>query len=90
MLSDVGRHFVYHWRVWTLIAVIVIVVNEGVDRNFFDHRQHVDGDLLIAVVAVVISFLVSYMVARLKSTAARGASSRSRLASIRPRGRRIR
>jgi hypothetical protein len=67
MLPDMRQHLVSHWRVWLLIAAIVIAVNEVVDRNFFDHREHIDGDLLLAVVAVVISFLVSYFVARLKS-----------------------
>jgi hypothetical protein len=57
---------VKHWRVWLLIAAIVIAANEVVDRNFFDHREHIDGDVLLAVVAVVIAFFGSYLVARRK------------------------
>jgi hypothetical protein len=58
------KHFVSHWRVWLVIAVIVIVANELVDRNFFDHREHIDGDVLLVVLASVIAFFGSYFVAR--------------------------
>jgi hypothetical protein len=37
-----------------------------VDRNLFDHREHIDGDALLAVVALVIGFFGSYVVARRK------------------------
>ncbi len=67
MLPNMRQHLVSHWRVWLLIAAIVIAANEVIDRNFFDHREHIDGDVLVAIVAVVISLLVSYFVARLKS-----------------------
>ena len=58
------KHFVSHWRVWLAIAAIVIVANELVDRNFFDHREHIDGDVLLVVVALAIAFFGSYFVAR--------------------------
>jgi uncharacterized membrane protein YhaH (DUF805 family) len=64
------RHFVSHWRAWVVLAVAVIVINELVDRNFFDHREHIDGDFLHTVVVLLISVTVSYAVARL--TARRG------------------
>ena len=46
------QHLTSHWRVWLLIVVVVVVVNEVVDRNFFDHREQVDGDFALAVVAL--------------------------------------
>jgi hypothetical protein len=58
------RHLVSHWRVWLLIVVVVVVVNEVVDRNFFDHREHVDGDFALAVVALIVAFFGSYFVRR--------------------------
>jgi Co/Zn/Cd efflux system component len=58
------QHLVTHWRAWLLIVVAVVVVNELVDRNFFDHREHIDGDFALAVVALVIAFFGSYLVAR--------------------------
>jgi Co/Zn/Cd efflux system component len=58
------KHLLSHWRIWVVIAVFVIIANELVDRNFFDHREHVDGDFLLAVVALVITFFGSYLVAR--------------------------
>jgi len=61
------QHLVSHWRVWLLIVVVVVVVNEVVDRNFFDHREHVDGDFALAVLALVIGFVGSYVVGRLKA-----------------------
>jgi hypothetical protein len=67
MLSGMRQHFVSHWRVWLLIVVVVVVVNEVVDRNFFDHREHVDGDFALAVVALVIGFFGSNVVARRKA-----------------------
>jgi len=67
MLSGMRQHLVSHWRVWLLIVVVVIVVNEVVDRNFFDHREHIDGDFALAVVALVIGFIGSYLVGRRKA-----------------------
>jgi len=58
------QHVVSHWRVWLLIVVVVVVANEVVDRNFFDHREHIDGDFALAVAALVIGFFGSYLVAR--------------------------
>lgn len=63
------QHLVSHWRVWLLIVVVVVVVNEVVDRNFFDHREHIDGDVALAVVALIIAFFGSYLVARRTSRA---------------------
>ena len=60
------QHLVSHWRVWLLIVAVVVVVNEVVDRNFFDRREHIDGDFALAVVALVIGFFGSYLVARRK------------------------
>ena len=61
------QHLVSHWRVWLLIVVVVVVLNEVVDRNFFDHREHVDGDFAVAVVALLIGFIGSYLVGRRKA-----------------------
>ncbi len=60
------QHFVSHWRVWLLIAVLVIVVNELVDRNFFDHQEHIDGDFALVVLALLVAFFGSYLVVRLR------------------------
>ena len=60
------QHLVSHWRVWLLIVVVVVVANEVVDRNFFDHHEHIDGDFALAVVALVIGFFGSYLLARRK------------------------
>jgi hypothetical protein len=35
-----------------------------VDRNFFDHREHIDGDFVLAVLVLVVAFFGSYLVAR--------------------------
>jgi hypothetical protein len=43
---------------------MVVVVNEVVDRNFFDHREHIDGDFALAVVALIVGFFGSYLVGR--------------------------
>ena len=64
------QHFVSHWRVWLLVVAVVVVANELVDRNLFDHREHVDGDFVVAVAALVIAFFGSYLVARLRSRGA--------------------
>jgi hypothetical protein len=45
-------------------VVVVVVANELVDRNFFDHREHIDGDFALAVVALAIAFFGSYLLAR--------------------------
>jgi hypothetical protein len=54
------------WRVWLLLAVAVVALNELVDRNFFDHREHVDGNVVLTVGVVGIAFLASYAVVRLR------------------------
>ena len=64
MLPALRRHLVSHWRVWLLIVVVVGVVNEVVDRNFFDHRDHIDGDFALALVALLVGFFGSYFVGR--------------------------
>ena len=67
MLSGMRQHLISHWRVWLLIVVVVVAVNEVVDRNFFDHREHIDGDFALAVVALVIGYSGSYLVGRRKA-----------------------
>jgi hypothetical protein len=62
--GGVRQHLVSHWRVWLLIVVVVVFVNEVVDRNLFDHREHIDGDFALAVVALIVGFFGSYLVAR--------------------------
>jgi TRAP-type mannitol/chloroaromatic compound transport system permease small subunit len=66
MLMGMQQHLVSHWRAWLLIVVVVVVVNEVVDRNFFDHREHIDGDFALSVVALFIGFFGSYLVGRRK------------------------
>jgi uncharacterized membrane protein AbrB (regulator of aidB expression) len=63
---SVRRHLVSHWRVWIVVAVVVVVVNELVDRNFFDHREHIDGDVVLTVLVLLVTVLLSYVVARLR------------------------
>ena len=58
------NHFVSHWRVWLTIAVVAVVANELLDRNFFDHREHIDGDLVVTIAVLLIAFFGSYVVAR--------------------------
>jgi hypothetical protein len=67
-------------------VVVVVVVNEVVDRNFFDHREHLDGDFALVVVALVIGFIGSYLVGRLKGGERLRASpvNRATRAIIRP------
>ena len=62
--ADMRQHLSSHWGVWLLIALAVVVVNEVVDRNFFDHREHIDGDFVLAVLVLVVAFFGSYLVAR--------------------------
>ena len=66
------QHFVSHWRVWLVIAVVVIVANELIDRNFFDHQEHIDGDVVITVLVLLIAVLGSYFVARFREPRALG------------------
>jgi hypothetical protein len=67
MLCEVRRHLVSHWRIWLLIAVVVVAVNEVVDRSFFDHREHIDGDVVLTVLVLLLAFLASYSFARLRA-----------------------
>jgi hypothetical protein len=56
------RHFLAHRWVWLAIAVTVVVANELIDRNFFDHREHIDGDVVVTLFVLLLSFFGSYMV----------------------------
>ena len=67
MLGGVREHLVSHWRIWLLIALVAVVANEVVDRNFFDHQEHIDGDVVITVACLLVAFFGSYAVVRLKS-----------------------
>jgi hypothetical protein len=60
------RHLVSHWRIWIVVAVVVVVVNELVDRNFFDHREHIDGDVVLTVLVLLVTVSLSYAVARVR------------------------
>jgi L-asparagine transporter-like permease len=57
------RHFLTYRWVWLAIAVTMIVANELIDRNFFDHREHIDGDVVVTLLVLLLSFFGSYMVA---------------------------
>ncbi len=81
MLRNVRAHLASHWRIWLLVAVIAAVVNEVVDRNFFDHQERIDGDVVITVACLLVAFFVSYAVVRLKSRK-RTSTSEPDLASI--------
>ncbi|HWJ32764.1 MAG TPA: hypothetical protein VNR59_10530 [Gaiellaceae bacterium] len=61
------RHVAAHLWIWVALAAVVVVVNELVDRNFFDHREHIDGDVLVTLVVLLIAILVSYSVVRLRA-----------------------
>ena len=66
------RHFTSHLRVWLGLVVLVVAANEIVDRNFFDHREHIDGDVVITVLVLLIAVLGSYFVARFREPRAPG------------------
>ena len=59
------RHFLAHRWVWLAIAITVVVANELVDRNFFDHREHIDGDVVVTLLVLLVSFFGSFVVAAL-------------------------
>ena len=59
------RHFLAHRWVWLAIAVTVVIANELVDRNFFDHREHIDGDVVLTLLFLVVSFFGSFIVGAL-------------------------
>ena len=50
------RHFLAHRWVWLAIAVTLVVANELIDRNFFDHREHIDGDVGVTLFVLLLSF----------------------------------
>ena len=56
------RHFLAHRRVWLAIAVTVVVANELIDRNFLDHREHIDGDVVVTLFVLLLSCFGSYLV----------------------------
>jgi purine-cytosine permease-like protein len=58
------RHVVSHWRVWVVIAICVIAINEVMDRSFFDHREHIDGDVVVTAAILLIAISVSYGITR--------------------------
>jgi uncharacterized membrane protein YhaH (DUF805 family) len=62
----VRRHLVSHWWIWVIVVAAVVVVNEVVDRNFFDHREHIAGDFVLALLVLVLAFFGSYLVMRRK------------------------
>jgi hypothetical protein len=70
--EEVRGHLRSHWRIWLLIAVAVVTVNEVVDRNFFDHREHIDGDFVLTVLLLAVAFFTSYVIVRLKARRAVG------------------
>jgi hypothetical protein len=60
------QHIVSHWRIWLVVAAVVIVANELIDRNFFDHREHIDGDFVLTLLVLVLTILGSYFVVRVR------------------------
>jgi multisubunit Na+/H+ antiporter MnhE subunit len=64
------QHIASHWRVWLLIAAVVIVANELIDPNFFDHREHIDGDVALTILALLIAIVGSYFVVRARKSRA--------------------
>lgn len=59
------RHFLAHRWVWLAIATTVVVANELMDRNFFDHREHIDGDVVVTLLVLLVSFFSSLIVTTL-------------------------
>jgi hypothetical protein len=60
------RHFLAHRWVWLAIAITVVVANELMDRNFFDHKEHIDGDVVVTLLVLLLSFFGSYVVAKVQ------------------------
>ena len=63
MLRPVRRRmyqrFRTYWWLWLLLAVVVVIVNEIVDRAVAgDKNGHPGGDVLLAVVIVLLVALV--------------------------------
>ena len=59
-------HVGTYWWVWLLIAAVVIAANEAFDRVLFD-EAHWDADIFLAVVAVALAAIGSYLIARRRS-----------------------
>jgi hypothetical protein len=68
------QHIVSHWRIWLVVAAVVIVANELIDRNFFDHREHIDGDFVLPLLVLVLTILGSYFVVRVRKRRANRAA----------------
>jgi hypothetical protein len=68
------QHIVSHWRIWLVVAAVVIVANELIDRNFFDHREHIDGDFVLTLLVLVLTILGSYFVVRVRKRRANRAA----------------
>jgi hypothetical protein len=68
------QHIVSHWRIWLVVAAVVIVANELIDRNFFDHREHIDGDFVLTLLVLVLTILGSYVVVRVRKRRANRAA----------------
>jgi hypothetical protein len=60
------RHLLAHRWVWLAIAAATIAANELMDRSFFDHREHIDGDVVVTLFVLLLSFFGSYLFARLR------------------------
>ena len=67
-LNRVKAHFRYFWWVWLLIAVVVVTVNEVVDRVGFD-ETHPPADIVLAVIAVAVAFFGLVAIARRREPA---------------------
>jgi hypothetical protein len=63
----VRQHIASHRRVWVTVAVVVVALNEIIDRSFFDHREHIDGDVLLTLLVLLIAITSSYAVTRLRA-----------------------
>jgi hypothetical protein len=61
------RHIAAHWRIWLLIAAVAIVANELIDRNFFDHREHISGDVVLTILVLLVAVVGSYLVTRART-----------------------
>jgi hypothetical protein len=57
-----------------VVAAVVIVANELIDRNFFDHREHIDGDFVLTLLVLVLTILGSYFVVRVRKRRANRAA----------------
>jgi hypothetical protein len=64
----VRRRLREHWWVWLAIAVVAVVANELIDRGVVgDKNGHPLGDVLVAVVLVVIAISLVGLAGRRQS-----------------------